>query len=125
MCNRVIARVRISHFPPITNQLASPFTNIPSRLYLLSERILHTNDSPNIDTLIELPRLHIGGDVNPNHTTGPIPALYTGTGTEASVERRLTRGPGRCGNVEGITACGGAADAREAGNVPDPRDCCC
>ena len=125
MCNRVIARVRISHFPPITNQLASPFTNIPSRLYLLSERILHTNDSPNIDTLIELPRLHIGGDVNPNHTTGLIPALYTGTRTEAGVERRLTRGPGRCGNVEGIAACGGAADAREAGNVPDPRDYCC
>jgi hypothetical protein len=106
MCNRVVARVRISHFP-------------------LSERILHTTDSPNIDTLVELPRLHIGRDVNPNYTTGLVPALYTGTRTETGVERRLARGPGRRGNVEGIAACGGAADAREAGNVPDPRDCCC
>ena len=125
MCNRVVARVRVSHFPPITNQLAYPFTDILSGLYSLSERVLHTNDGADIDTLVELLRLHIGRDVNPDHTTGLVPALYTGTRTEASVERRLTRGPGRCGNVEGIAACGGAADAREAGNVPDPRDYCC
>lgn len=125
MCNRVVARVRVSHFPPITNQLAYPSTYILSGLYSLSERVLHTNDGPNIDTLVELLRLHIDRDVNPDYTTGLVPALYTGTGTEAGVERRLTRGPGRCGNVEGIAACGGAADAREAGNVPDPRDCCC
>jgi hypothetical protein len=125
MCNRVVARVRVSHFPPITNQLAYPFTDILSGLYSLSERVLHTNDGADIDTLVELLRLHIGRDVNPDHTTGLVPALYTGTGTEAGVERRLTRGPGRCGNVEGIAACGGAADAREAGNVPDPRECCC
>lgn len=90
MCNRVVARVRVSHFPPITNQLGYPFTNILSGLYSLGERVLHTNDGPDIDTLVELLRLHIGRDVNPDHTTGFVPTLYTGTGTEAGVEGRLT-----------------------------------
>lgn len=108
--NRVVTRVRV-------------------RDIALLERVLDTNDSPDISSLVELLRLHIARDIDADYAAGLESALDTGAGAELGVKSWLAGWTDRGGHVEGIAADCGGADAAKVGDLPGPwcgaGDGCC
>jgi hypothetical protein len=89
----------ISPLPIISIRL--PSSSLPSlEPHLLDERILNPNDSPNINSLVELLRLHITGHIDAYNTTALGSALDARSRAKFGVEGGLAVGTGGCGDVE-------------------------
>jgi hypothetical protein len=112
----------ISPLPIISLILpSSPLPSLPPlENHLLGERILDPNNSSNINSLIELLRLHITGHIDAYNTTALGSALDARSRAEFGVEGGLAVGTGGCKDAEGVAARCCGTDAAEARDVPGP-----